>query len=71
MEDFRAIYRAIMHRPEFHEIFCTYSPNKKFVTADKLAEFLRKEQFDVGAGQERAVKLINTYEPIVEGTLKV
>ncbi|XP_077196224.1 1-phosphatidylinositol 4,5-bisphosphate phosphodiesterase zeta-1-like [Paroedura picta] len=69
MEDFRAIYRAIMHRPEFHELFCTYAPNKKFLTADKLAEFLRKEQFELG-GEGRAVTLINTYEPIVEAKNK-
>nr|XP_056702580.1 1-phosphatidylinositol 4,5-bisphosphate phosphodiesterase zeta-1-like [Euleptes europaea] len=66
MEDFRAIYRAIMHRPEFHELYCTYSPNKKTLPAEKLAEFLRKEQFELGAGEKRAIALINTYEPVAE-----
>ncbi|XP_015279635.1 PREDICTED: 1-phosphatidylinositol 4,5-bisphosphate phosphodiesterase zeta-1-like [Gekko japonicus] len=69
IEDFRAIYRAFMHRPEFHELFCSYSPNKKILTAGKLAEFLRREQFEVG-GEGRAVALINTYEPIVEAKNK-
>ncbi|XP_054845106.1 1-phosphatidylinositol 4,5-bisphosphate phosphodiesterase zeta-1-like [Eublepharis macularius] len=70
MEDFRAIYRSLMHRPEFHELFCSYSPNKKFLTAEKLADFLRKEQFELGAGEGRAVALINTYEPISEAKNK-
>lgn len=68
MEEFRAIYRSIMHRPEFHELFCSYSPNKKILTAEKLAEFLRREQFELGA-EGRAASLINTYEPVAEGTL--
>uniref|UniRef100_A0ACB8FM29 Uncharacterized protein n=1 Tax=Sphaerodactylus townsendi TaxID=933632 RepID=A0ACB8FM29_9SAUR len=69
IEEFRAIYRAIVHRAEFNDLFCAYSPNKKSLPADKLAEFLRKEQFELGAGEGRAVALINTYEPVVEGIL--
>ncbi|XP_053114183.1 1-phosphatidylinositol 4,5-bisphosphate phosphodiesterase zeta-1-like isoform X2 [Hemicordylus capensis] len=64
MEDFRAIYRTLLHRPEFNELFGTYSPNKKILSAANLAEFLRKEQFELEANEGRAVSLINKYEPI-------
>lgn len=66
MEDFRAIYRTLFHRQEFGELFGTYSVNKKTLTPANLAEFLRKEQFELDANEGRAVSLINKYEPIDE-----
>lgn len=71
MEDFRAIYRTLFHRQEYSELFGTYSANKKTLTPANLAEFLRKEQFELDANEGRAVSLINKYEPIDEGTLKL
>uniref|UniRef100_A0A6J0UP01 Phosphoinositide phospholipase C n=1 Tax=Pogona vitticeps TaxID=103695 RepID=A0A6J0UP01_9SAUR len=70
MEDFRAIYRTLLHRPEFSELFNSYSPNKKVLTAANLADFLKKEQFELGADERRAVSLINKYEPIDEARSK-
>ncbi|XP_042325408.1 1-phosphatidylinositol 4,5-bisphosphate phosphodiesterase zeta-1-like [Sceloporus undulatus] len=66
MEDFRAIYRTILHRPELNELFSSYAPNKKVLTAANLADFLRKEQFELNADDRRAISLINRYEPIEE-----
>lgn len=70
MEDFRAIYRTLLHRPELHELFSSYSPNKKVLTVSNLCDFLRKEQFELDVNEARAVSLINKFEPIDEGTLK-
>ncbi|XP_066490002.1 1-phosphatidylinositol 4,5-bisphosphate phosphodiesterase zeta-1-like [Tiliqua scincoides] len=66
MEEFRAIYRTLFHRPEFSELFGTYSANKKTLTPANLAEFLRKEQFELDANEGRAVSLINKFEPVDE-----
>ncbi|XP_034298542.1 1-phosphatidylinositol 4,5-bisphosphate phosphodiesterase zeta-1-like [Pantherophis guttatus] len=66
MEDFRAIYRMLLHRPELVELFTSYSANKKVLSSANLAEFLRKEQFELNANEGRAVSLINRYEPIPE-----
>ncbi|XP_058047672.1 1-phosphatidylinositol 4,5-bisphosphate phosphodiesterase zeta-1-like [Ahaetulla prasina] len=66
MEDFRAIYRMLLHRPELVELFSSYSANKKVLSSTNLAEFLRKEQFELSANEGRAVSLINRYEPIPE-----
>ncbi|KAH0617111.1 hypothetical protein JD844_028783 [Phrynosoma platyrhinos] len=66
MEDFRAIYRTILHRPELNELFTSYAPNKKVLTTANVADFLRKEQFELDADERRAVSLINRYEPIEE-----
>uniref|UniRef100_A0A8C5RE14 Phosphoinositide phospholipase C n=1 Tax=Laticauda laticaudata TaxID=8630 RepID=A0A8C5RE14_LATLA len=66
MEDFRAIYRMLLHRPELVELFSSYSANKKVLSPSNLAEFLRKEQFELNANEGRAVSLINRYEPINE-----
>lgn len=71
MEDFRAIYRTLLHRPELSELFTSYSPNKKVLSTANLADFLKKEQFELGADERRSVSLINKYEPIDEGTLKL
>ncbi|XP_007441132.1 1-phosphatidylinositol 4,5-bisphosphate phosphodiesterase zeta-1-like [Python bivittatus] len=66
MEDFRAIYRTLLHRPELIELFSSYSPNKKVLKPANLADFLKKEQFELNANEGRAVSLINQYEPIDE-----
>ncbi|XP_070611076.1 1-phosphatidylinositol 4,5-bisphosphate phosphodiesterase zeta-1-like [Erythrolamprus reginae] len=66
MEDFRAIYRTLLHRPELVELFNSYSANKKVLSSASVAEFLRKEQFELHANEGRAVSLINRYEPINE-----
>ncbi|KAJ7329222.1 hypothetical protein JRQ81_015396 [Phrynocephalus forsythii] len=70
MEDFRAVYRTLMHRPEFSELFSSYAPNKKVLSPANLADFLRKEQFELNADERRAVSLINKYEPIDEARSK-
>uniref|UniRef100_A0A669Q4T0 Phosphoinositide phospholipase C n=1 Tax=Phasianus colchicus TaxID=9054 RepID=A0A669Q4T0_PHACC len=66
MEDFRAIYRAIVHRNEFHEIFCAYSQNRKFLADTELIEFLKKEQFKTEDAEITALEVILKYEPIDE-----
>lgn len=68
MEDFRSVYRTLLHRAELNELFVSYSPSRKTLTTAKLAEFLKKEQFELDANEGRAVALINLYEPIEEGT---
>ncbi|NXF33969.1 PLCZ1 phosphodiesterase, partial [Nyctibius bracteatus] len=66
IEDFRAIYRTIVHRPEFHELFRAYSPNSKVLADTELVEFLRKEQYETEACETTALEIIFKYEPIEE-----
>nr|XP_060632394.1 1-phosphatidylinositol 4,5-bisphosphate phosphodiesterase zeta-1-like [Anolis sagrei ordinatus] len=66
MEDFRAIYRTILHRPELSELFNSYSQNKKVLSAANFVDFLKKEQFELKADERRAGSLISRYEPIEE-----
>ncbi|NXL00415.1 PLCZ1 phosphodiesterase, partial [Mesembrinibis cayennensis] len=66
IEDFRAIYRTIVHRPEFHELFRTYSPNCKILADTDLIEFLRTEQYETEACEMTALEIILKYEPIEE-----
>ncbi|XP_005230695.1 1-phosphatidylinositol 4,5-bisphosphate phosphodiesterase zeta-1 [Falco peregrinus] len=66
IEDFRAIYRTIVHRPEFQELFHAYSPDCKILPDTQLIEFLRKEQFETEACEITALEIILKYEPIEE-----
>ncbi|XP_040419970.1 1-phosphatidylinositol 4,5-bisphosphate phosphodiesterase zeta-1 isoform X2 [Cygnus olor] len=66
IEDFRAIYRTIVHRTEFHELFCAYSPNRKILPDTELIEFLKKEQFQTEDSEIRALEIILKYEPVEE-----
>uniref|UniRef100_A0A8B9C978 Phosphoinositide phospholipase C n=1 Tax=Anser brachyrhynchus TaxID=132585 RepID=A0A8B9C978_9AVES len=66
IEDFRAIYRTIVHRTEFHELFCAYSPNRKILADTELIEFLKKEQFQTEDSEIRALEIILKYEPVEE-----
>ncbi|POI30881.1 hypothetical protein CIB84_005367, partial [Bambusicola thoracicus] len=66
IEDFRAIYRAIVHRNDFQEIFCAYSQNCKHLADTELTEFLRKEQFKTEGAETTALEVILKYEPIDE-----
>ncbi|NXI74546.1 PLCZ1 phosphodiesterase, partial [Anseranas semipalmata] len=66
IEDFRAIYRTIVHRAEFHELFCAYSPNRKILANTELIEFLKKEQFQTEDTEMAALEVILKYEPIEE-----
>ncbi|XP_035166051.1 1-phosphatidylinositol 4,5-bisphosphate phosphodiesterase zeta-1 [Oxyura jamaicensis] len=66
IEDFRAIYRNIVHRTEFHELFCAYSPNHKILADTELIEFLKKEQFQTEDSEIRALEIILKYEPVEE-----
>ncbi|XP_039400597.1 1-phosphatidylinositol 4,5-bisphosphate phosphodiesterase zeta-1 isoform X5 [Mauremys reevesii] len=66
IEEFRAIYRTLAHRSEIHELFCSYSPNRKILPEINLIEFLRKEQFVIDANEAIASELIAKYEPIEE-----
>lgn len=67
MEDFRSIYRTIVHRPEFQEIFRTYSPNNKVLVDTELIDFLKKEQYETEGCETTALEIILKYEPIEEG----
>ncbi|XP_074757421.1 1-phosphatidylinositol 4,5-bisphosphate phosphodiesterase zeta-1 [Athene noctua] len=66
IEDFRAIYRALVHRSEFRELFCAYSPNCKILSATELAEFLRREKYETNDCETTALEIILKYEPIEE-----
>ncbi|NXC47063.1 PLCZ1 phosphodiesterase, partial [Penelope pileata] len=66
IEDFRAIYRTIVHRTEFRELFCTYSQNHKILTEAELTEFLKKEQFETEGSETIALEIILKHEPIEE-----
>ncbi|NXF63245.1 PLCZ1 phosphodiesterase, partial [Ciccaba nigrolineata] len=66
IEDFRAIYRALVHRSEFRELFCAYSPNCKILATTDLIEFLRREQYESEACEITALEIILKYEPIEE-----
>ncbi|NXW14407.1 PLCZ1 phosphodiesterase, partial [Circaetus pectoralis] len=66
IEDFRAIYRTIVHKPELREIFRAYSPNCKILADTQLIEFLRKEQYETEACETTALEIILKYEPIEE-----
>ncbi|NWX07152.1 PLCZ1 phosphodiesterase, partial [Caloenas nicobarica] len=66
MEDFRSIYRTIVHRPEFQEIFRIYSPNNKVLVDTELIDFLKKEQHETEGCETTALEIILKYEPIEE-----
>ncbi|NXN20787.1 PLCZ1 phosphodiesterase, partial [Nycticryphes semicollaris] len=66
IEDFRAIYRAIVHRAEFQELFRAYSPNNKFLADTELIQFLRKEQYETETCEMMALEIILKHEPIEE-----
>lgn len=67
MEDFRAIYRALVHRPEFEELFKAYSTDGLILPDGQLLKFLVKEQFQTEANETTALEVIMKYEPIDEG----
>ncbi|NWV80819.1 PLCZ1 phosphodiesterase, partial [Dasyornis broadbenti] len=66
MEDFRAVYRALVHRPEFDILFKAYSSDGKTLPDTQLIKFLAKEQFETQADETTALELIMKYEPIDE-----
>ncbi|NXY33996.1 PLCZ1 phosphodiesterase, partial [Pomatorhinus ruficollis] len=66
MDDFRAIYRALVHRPEFEELFKAYSTDGKILPDGQLLKFLVKEQFQTEANETTALEIIMKYEPIDE-----
>lgn len=67
MDDFKAIYRALVHRPEFEELFKAYSTDGKTLPDGQLLKFLVKEQFQTEANETTALEIIMKYEPIDEG----
>lgn len=68
MDDFRAIYRALVHRPEYEELFRAYSSDGIILTDTQLMKFLVKEQFQTEANETTVLEIIMKYEPIDEGT---
>ncbi|NXA10122.1 PLCZ1 phosphodiesterase, partial [Sapayoa aenigma] len=66
MDDFKSIYRTIVHRTEFQELFRAYSPDGKILPDTQLTKFLIKEQFQTEASETTAFELILKYEPIDE-----
>ncbi|XP_010130698.1 PREDICTED: 1-phosphatidylinositol 4,5-bisphosphate phosphodiesterase zeta-1-like, partial [Buceros rhinoceros silvestris] len=66
IEDFRAIYRAIVHRLEFQELFRAYSINGKILSHSEFSEFLRREQGETEDCEKSALESILKYEPIEE-----
>lgn len=68
IEDFRAIYRTIVHRPEFQELFRAYSVNGKTLSDSEFSEFLRREQDATEDCETTAFEIVLKYEPIEEGT---
>ncbi|NXC34856.1 PLCZ1 phosphodiesterase, partial [Campylorhamphus procurvoides] len=66
MDDFKAIYRALVHRAEFQELFRAYSPDGQILPDTQLVKFLVKEQFQTEASETTAFEIISKYEPIDE-----
>uniref|UniRef100_A0A8D2M9C7 Phosphoinositide phospholipase C n=1 Tax=Zonotrichia albicollis TaxID=44394 RepID=A0A8D2M9C7_ZONAL len=66
MDDFRAIYRALVHRPEFEELFKAYSIDGNILPDGQLLKFLAKEQFQTEANETTVLEIILKYEPIDE-----
>ncbi|NXO27285.1 PLCZ1 phosphodiesterase, partial [Cisticola juncidis] len=66
MDDFKAIYRALVHRPEFEELFKAYSTDGKLLPDSQLLKFLMKEQFQTDANETTTLEIIMKYEPIDE-----
>ncbi|KAI1238753.1 hypothetical protein IHE44_0011839 [Lamprotornis superbus] len=66
MDDFKAIYRALVHRPEYEELFKAYSRDGKILPDSQLLKFLVKEQFQTEANETTALEIIMKYEPIDE-----
>ncbi|XP_032763207.1 1-phosphatidylinositol 4,5-bisphosphate phosphodiesterase zeta-1 [Rattus rattus] len=66
IEEFRTIYRYIVHREEIVEIFNTYTENRKILPEDSLIEFLTQEQYEMKMDEFSSVEIIEKYEPIAE-----
>ncbi|NXI18999.1 PLCZ1 phosphodiesterase, partial [Irena cyanogastra] len=66
MDDFKAVYQALVHRPEFQELFKAYSTDGTFLPDGQLLKFLVKEQFQTEANETTALEIIMKYEPIDE-----
>ncbi|XP_064277466.1 1-phosphatidylinositol 4,5-bisphosphate phosphodiesterase zeta-1 isoform X1 [Passer domesticus] len=66
MDDFKAVYRALVHRPEFEELFKAYSTDGNILPDGQLLKFLAKEQFQTEANETTALEIIMKYEPIDE-----
>ncbi|XP_005379097.1 PREDICTED: 1-phosphatidylinositol 4,5-bisphosphate phosphodiesterase zeta-1 isoform X2 [Chinchilla lanigera] len=66
IEEFRAIYRIIVHREEIVEIFNAYSENRRILFESNLIEFLTQEQYAVEKAKSIASEIIQKYEPIDE-----
>ncbi|KAF4789337.1 1-phosphatidylinositol 4,5-bisphosphate phosphodiesterase zeta-1 [Turdus rufiventris] len=66
MDDFKAIYRALVHRPEYEDLFRAYSTDGKILPDSQLLKFLVKEQFQTDANDITALEIIMKYEPIDE-----
>ncbi|NWR43771.1 PLCZ1 phosphodiesterase, partial [Regulus satrapa] len=66
MDDFKAIYRALVHRPEYEELFKAYSTDGKILPDGQVLKFLVKEQFQIEANETTALEVIMKYEPIDE-----
>ncbi|NXD44427.1 PLCZ1 phosphodiesterase, partial [Copsychus sechellarum] len=66
MDDFRAIYRALVHRAEYEDLFKAYSTDGKILPDSQLLKFLVKEQFQAEANETTALEIIMKYEPIDE-----
>ncbi|XP_028636899.1 1-phosphatidylinositol 4,5-bisphosphate phosphodiesterase zeta-1 [Grammomys surdaster] len=66
IEEFKAIYRCIVHREEITEIFNTYTENRKLLSENSLTEFLTQEQYEMEIDQYVLAEIIRKYEPIEE-----
>ncbi|NWV36261.1 PLCZ1 phosphodiesterase, partial [Grantiella picta] len=66
MDDFKAVYRAFVHRPEFEILFKAYSSDGKILLDTQLIKFLVKEQFETEVDETTALEIIMKYEPIDE-----
>ncbi|NXD19141.1 PLCZ1 phosphodiesterase, partial [Spelaeornis formosus] len=66
VDDFKAVYQALVHRPEFAELFRAYSTDGKILPEGQLLKFLIKEQFETESDETTALEIIMKYEPIDE-----
>ncbi|XP_006773227.1 PREDICTED: 1-phosphatidylinositol 4,5-bisphosphate phosphodiesterase zeta-1 [Myotis davidii] len=66
IEEFRSIYRSIVHREEIMEIFNAYAENRKFLFEKNLDDFLTQEQYRLNMSKSIASEIIEKYEPVEE-----
>ena len=67
-DEFVLFYKMLTQREDVVRIFQDYSGDGQKLTLRDLEDFLREEQLETEAVQQRALELIERYEPSDTGT---